>query len=39
MNWNNYYMGQAGNGSDYNYYRESIYKQGYGMGSTFQKSF
>ena len=39
MNWNNYYMEQAGNGSDYNYYRGSVYQQGYGMGSTFRKFF
>ena len=39
MNRNNYYMEQAGNGSDYNYYRGSVYQQGYGMGSTFRKFF
>ena len=39
MNWNNYYMEQAGNGSDYNYYRGSVYQQGYGMGSSFRKFF
>ena len=33
MNWNNYYMEQAGN-SDYNYNRGSVYQKGYGMGST-----
>ena len=30
MNWNDYYMEQAG-GDDYNTYRGSLYSRGYGM--------
>lgn len=39
MNWNNYYMEQAGNGSGYNYYKGSAYQQGYGLGSSFRRFF
>jgi len=34
MNWNDYYMEQAG-GADYNTYRGSLYQRGYGMGGMF----
>ncbi len=37
MNWNNYYMEQAGGG--YNYYKGNVYQQGYGLGSTFKRFF
>ena len=41
MNWNNYYMIQAGGGGsdDYALYRGSIIQKGYGLGSTFKKFF
>ena len=36
MNWNDYYMEQAG-GGDYNTYRGSLYQRGYGMGGMFNR--
>jgi len=37
MNWNDYYMEQAGGGSDYNTYRGSLYQRGYGMGGIWNR--
>ena len=38
MNWNNYYLAQAGYG-DYDVFRGSIYQKGYGLGGNFRKFF
>ena len=37
MNWNDYYMEQAGGGVDYNTYSGSLYQRGYGMGGMFSR--
>ena len=39
MDWNNYYMEQAGGGLDYNYFRGNVYQKGYGLGGTFRRFF
>ena len=36
MNWNDYYMEQAG-GGDYNTFKGSLYQRGYGMGGMFMR--
>jgi hypothetical protein len=38
MNWNDYYMEQAG-GGDYNTFKGSLYQRGYGLGGTFKRFF
>jgi hypothetical protein len=38
MNWNNYYLAQAGYG-DYDVFRGSIYQKGHGLGGNFRKFF
>ena len=38
MNWNDYYMEQAG-GGDYNTFKGSLYQRGYGMGGMFMRFF
>ena len=38
MNWNNYYLAQAGYG-DYDVFRVSIYQKGHGLGGNFRKFF
>jgi len=38
MNWNDYYIEQAG-GADYNTFKGSLYQRGYGMGSLFTRFF
>ena len=35
MDWNTYYMDQAGGGSDYNYFRGDVYQKGRGLGRMF----
>ena len=42
MNWNNYYMEQAGGGlnsNSYNIYQGKMYQKGYGLGGVFRKFF
>lgn len=39
MDWNKYYIDQAGNGSNYDYFRGNVYQKGYGLGGTFKKFF
>ncbi len=39
MNYNNYYMEQAGGSSDYNYFRGSVYQKAYGLGGSFKRFF
>ena len=38
MNWNDYYIEQAG-GADYNTFKGSLYQRGYGMGGMFKRFF
>ena len=38
MNWNDYYMEQAG-GGDYNTFKGTLYQRGYGLGGTFKRFF
>lgn len=40
MNWNNYYMEQAGGaGNSYDLFRGSYFQRGYGLGGTFRRFF
>ena len=39
MDWNSYYMQQAGGGLDYNYFRGNVYQQGKGLGKMFSNLF
>lgn len=39
MDWTEYYMKQAGGGSNYDYFRGDVYQKGYGLGGTFKKFF
>ena len=38
MDWNKYYLDQAG-GGNYNYYTGELYQKGYGLGGTFKRFF
>ena len=39
MDWNTYYIEQAGGSLDYNYYRGNVYQKGFGLGGTFRRFF
>ena len=42
MNWNNYYMEQAGSGANsnnYNVYQGKLFQKGYGLGGHFRRFF
>ena len=39
MDWKNYYIDQAGNGINYDYFRGNVYQKGYGLSGTFKKFF
>ena len=39
MNWNQYYMEQAGYGAPDNLFRGTLYQRGYGLGGLFRKFF